>query len=165
MFTSAVQKVSMQNTDHLIDYINNPTKENQMRLFGTAARNLVATSLMLSAIDVLYHGLVRGFDDDELERLPEQIAFGMLEDSLSLYPILGQVGKIAVSRMDNPWYVTQQDPMSSLIQEIGNGTANTFKGNFGEAFKQLSNAGFKSVGIPITPLNQLKKIPDHQMFK
>jgi len=163
MFSSATQKISEQLLDSMIDYNMNPTPANLKKLGLRAFHTAITTSIMLTTIDVLFSLLKGNWDDDDLESIPEQYAWGSVMASVGTIHVLGTAVKGIISEMDSkPWRQTVQDPVLSVFQEGYGSVSNIFKGNFLKALASMINVTFKSTGIPISPVvfskNYLEKL-------
>jgi hypothetical protein len=154
MFSSATQKIGEQMIDSMIDYNQNPTKENRKKMFVRGFQTAITTSVLLTTIDILW-GLAKGnWDDDDLESIPEAYALGTLKSSLGSIHAVNTFMGVFLSQVDSkPWSQEIQDPFISIVQEGAESTANFAKGNIGKGFKGATNAFFKAIGIPITPVN------------
>jgi len=154
MFSSATQKIGEQMLDSIIDYNQNPTKENRKKLMIRGYQTMILTSVMLTTIDILWGLAKGGWDDDDFEDIPEQYYLGMVKSTIGSLHVVGSVSGVITSQLDSkPWSQEIQDPVIAILQEGGEATANLGKGNFGKALKGYTNSIFKAVGIPITPIN------------
>lgn len=166
MFSSATQKIAEQLIDSMIDYNLDPSSDNLKKLGLRAFHTAVTTSIMLTTIDILFSLAKGNWDDDDLESIPEQYAWGSLTSSVGSLHVLGTAVKGIISEMDSkPWRQTVQDPVISIFQEGYGVFSNAFKGNFLKSFTGAANVTFKANGIPITPIvftkNYLEKIGDN----
>ena len=143
----------------IIDYANNPTNENRMKLFKRITNTALTTSIMLTTIDLLRHTVLNGFDDDDEDQLIEKYAIGSLKTTLGSVQGVGSALNIIISQLDsNPWYQTAQDPFQHVVQEGSESVANFAKGNVGRGTKQAIAATFKLTGLPLTLVNNTQKL-------
>jgi hypothetical protein len=116
---------------------------------------------MLTTIDILWAMAKGGWDDDDFDSIPEAYALGTFKSTLGSIHGVGTVLGVVSSQLDSkPWSQEIQDPFISIIQEGSESIANLAKGNFSKALKGSTNAVFKSVGIPITPINITRNYAD-----
>lgn len=159
MFSSATQKMSMLLLEGTIDYANNPTKENKMKLFKRVLNVGLTTSIMLTTIDLMRHALLNGWTEDDDDELFEKYALSSLKSTVGSFQGIGTPLNIIISQLDsNPWYQTAQDPFQHVIQEGSEAVANLAKGNFDRALKQSIGATFKLTGLPISIINNTQKL-------
>jgi hypothetical protein len=161
MFSSATQKIGEQMLDSMIEYNQNPTKANLNKMALRGFQTAITTSLMLTTIDILWAMAKGGWDDDDFDSIPEAYALGTFKSTLGSIHGVGTVLGVVSSQLDSkPWSQEIQDPFISIIQEGSESIANLAKGNFSKALKGSTNAVFKSVGIPITPINITRNYAD-----
>lgn len=161
MFSSATQKMGMGLTESMIDWINNPTKDNLARLRNRTISTALITSTMLTTIDLLRHATLEGWDDDDEDKLFSNYAWATAQNSLGSIQGIGTILSIVISQLDdNPWYKTMQDPTQHIIQEGSEAIANAAKGNFGKSFKQSLGTYSKVKGLPFTTYTNISKISE-----
>jgi len=157
MFSSATSKMSMELIESIIDYNNNSNSENLRKLAGRVINLGVLTSVQLVAIDMIWHGLRSGWDDDEWEKLPGRIGTSSIMSLAGSTQGVGTGIGLIMSQLDSePWTRTLQDPTQLIIQDAANASANLLKGNIDKAIIKGSNVVFQSTGVPVTPLKVVK---------
>jgi len=159
MFSSATQKMSMLLLEGVIDYANNPTNENKMKLFKRSLNIGLTTSIMLTTIDMMRYALLNDWDDDDTDEVFEKYAISSLKSTVGSFQGVGSALNIIISQLDsNPWYQTAQDPFQHVVQEGSEAVANAAKGNFDRALKQTVGATFKVTGLQISIVNNTQKL-------
>jgi len=148
MFSSATSKMAMLQIDGMLDFIANPTRENQMKLIKRSTNILVITALATATIDMLKGMLMYGYDDDD--ELIKETLITAAANNIGLIHVVGQVARVTASQLDDkPWSTNVQTPFESLAQSAGGILANAAKGNIVTALHKSLELGFKASGLPM----------------
>lgn len=164
MFSSARSKMAMLIMEGTVDYINNPTKENQIKFIKRLGNILVLNAAAITAIDLLKQALLgRGFDDDD--EVYSMVTTKMISSNTGLFFGIGNVSDFIVSNLDDqPWRKNIQDPMSVMMEDLSGVFINTAKGDFGKATMKLIEGTAKIKGAPLYPYllakSQIKRFND-----
>ena len=153
MFSSATSKMAMLQIDGVLDFIANPTKENQMKLIKRSTNILVTTALITASIDMAKGMLIYGWDDDD--ELMKETLITAAANNIGLLHGIGQIGRVTASQLDDkPWFATVQTPFESLAQSAGGVLANAAKGNVAVAMQKSLELSFKSLGLPMEMISK-----------
>lgn len=168
MFGSQTSTLGMLILDGTIGYINNPTKENRAKLIKRYANIMVTSSLAIATIDVLKHGLLHGFDDDD--DVPKDFMLKTAANALGNIYFLSQISRLIISRMDNePWTENVQMPVESLANQLIQGMydiGRVFKTNekgdmeytIDNGLYEMGKGLFMASGVPLAPFTQTSSL-------
>ncbi len=150
MFSSATQKIAMLQIDGIIEFLQNPTKENKVKLLKRSANLMVTTGLTVAAIDMLKGMLMYGWDDDD--ELFKTMGLKSVTNTLGVYYGLGQIARVVSSQLDDkPFFTSLQHPVELLTQDVAMALANLFKGNIDDALAKSLEVTLKSTGLSLQP--------------
>jgi len=156
MFSSATQKIAMLQMDGIIDYIQNPTKENKVKLLKRSANLMVTTGMTVAAIDMLKGMLMYGWEDDD--EMFKAYALKSITNSFGVFYGVGQVARVVSSQLDDkPFYSSLQHPVELLTQDVAMALANLAKGNLDDALIKSFEITLKRTGAPLYPFTAIKQ--------
>ena len=148
MFSSATQKIAMLQIDGVIDFLQNPTKENKVKLIKRSANIMLTTGLTITTIDALKSMLYYGWDDDD--DMFKNAAIGTAVNSLGVYYGIGQIARVVGSQIDDkPFYQTLQHPVEIVTQDLAMAISNLLKGNLDDAALKSLETTLKIKGGPL----------------
>jgi hypothetical protein len=157
MFSSATQKIAMLQIEGVIDYIQNPTKENKVKLIKRSANLMLTTGLVIATIDTLKGALIYGWDDDD--DLFKAVGLNTAVNSLGVFYGVGQLARVVGSQLDDkPFYQTLQHPFELMAQDLAMAMANLAKGNLDDAAIKGFEITLKRTGLPLFPFTSTRQL-------
>lgn len=159
MFGSARSKLAMLLIESVVDYNNNPTKKNAMKLGKRFVNISVLSAAAIVAVDLLKQfTLGSGFDDPEDDVAPF-VGYKMLSTITGNFYGLGTMNDYITSNLDDqPWRRQIQLPAEAIAEDVLDVVVNTSKGNFGKATTGIIESSFKIKGAPLYPYVVVKNI-------
>lgn len=150
MFSSARSKMAMLLVEGAVDYMNNPTQENKMKLIKRYINIGVLSAVTLTGIDFLKEAIMRGFDDDD--EMYSFAATKMISANTGNFFGIGTMTDYIMSKLDNePWSRDIQHPVFAMMEDVGDVVVETAKGDFDDAAVKAIESTFKIKGAPLYP--------------
>jgi len=151
MFGSARSKLAMLLIEGVVDYNNEPTKQNANLLLRRFVNVSILSAAAIVAVDLLKQfTLGSGFDDDD-EILPF-IGGKSLSTVMGNFYGVGLISDYIASNLDDaPWRKNLQLPVTALAEDVLDGVVYMAKGDVGKATTKILESSFKVTGTPLYP--------------